>query len=195
MVVMAPKDEQELRDMLYTAIEYKDGPIALRYPRANSLGVEVRPGFRKLEIGKGVILRGGKHVAVLAVGNLVPHALEAAEILAAEGIEAEVVNMRFVKPIDDELIRLLAQRIDAIVTVEDNVIQGGFGSGILESISKQGLSNIAVKLHGLPNDFVDHGTPNELYNILKLDASGIADVVREFLLSRQNAVTPQLTSS
>lgn len=193
MVVMAPQNEQELRDMLYTAIEYKDGPIALRYPRGNSLGVEVRPGFQKLEIGKGVTLRRGKDVAVLAVGNLVPHALGAAEILAAEGIEAEVVNMRFVKPIDDDLIRLLAQRIDAIVTVEDNVIQGGFGSGILESISKQGLSNIAVKLHGLPNEFVDHGTPDELYRILKLDASGIADVVRDFLLSRRNAATPQLT--
>ncbi|MDP2884742.1 MAG: 1-deoxy-D-xylulose-5-phosphate synthase [Ignavibacteria bacterium] len=195
MVVMAPKDEQELRDMLYTAVEYKDGPIALRYPRGNSLGVDVRPGFRKLEIGRGVTLRGGKNVAILAVGNVVPYALEAAEILAAEGIEAEVVNMRFVKPIDDELIRLLALRIDAIVTVEDNVIQGGFGSGILESISKQGLSNIAVKLHGLPDHFVDHGTPNELYRMLKLDAVGIADVVREFLLSRRNVATPQLTSS
>jgi 1-deoxy-D-xylulose-5-phosphate synthase len=194
MVVMAPKDEQELRDMLFTAIEYKDGPIALRYPRANSQGVELRPGFRKLEIGKGVTMRGGRNVAVLAVGNLVQHALGAAEILAAEGIEAEVVNMRFVKPIDDGLIRLLTQRIDTIVTVEDNVIQGGFGSAILESISKQGLCHIAVKLHGLPNDFVDHGTPDELYRILKLDASGIADVVRDFLLSRQNAATPQFTS-
>ena len=195
MVVMAPKDEQELRDMLYTAIEYKDGPIALRYPRANSVGVEVRPGFRKLEIGKGVTLRGGKNVAILAVGNLVSHALEAAGILAAEGIEAEVVNMRFVKPIDDELIRLLAQRIDAIITVEDNVIHGGFGSAILESISKQGLSNIAVKLHGLPDDFVDHGSPNELYRMLKLDAAGIADVVRDFLHTRRNAAAPHLTSS
>ena len=180
--------------MLFTAIEYKDGPIALRYPRANSLGVELRPGFRKLEIGKGVTMRGGRNVAVLAVGNLVQHALGAAEILAAEGIEAEVVNMRFVKPIDDGLIRLLTQRIDTIVTVEDNVIQGGFGSAILESISKQGLCHIAVKLHGLPNNFVDHGTPDELYHILKLDASGIADVVRDFLISRQNAATPQFTS-
>jgi 1-deoxy-D-xylulose-5-phosphate synthase len=121
--------------------------------------------------------------------------LGAAEILAAEGIEAEVVNMRFVKPIDDELLRLLVHRIDAIVTVEDNVIQGGFGSGILESISKQGLSNIAVKLHGLPDDFVDQGSPNELYRMLKLDAAGIADVVRDFLLSRRNAAAPHLISS
>ena len=195
MVVMAPKDEQELRDMLYTAVEYRGGPIALRYPRGNSLGVTLRPGFQKLEIGRGETLRRGKNVAILAIGNLVPHAVAAAELLAADGIEAEVVNMRFVKPIDDDLVRSLAQRIDAFVTVEDNVIEGGFGSAVLESLSKQGLTHVAVKLHGLPNGFVEHGTPNELYRMLMLDAPGMAQVVREFLHSRENAGTPQLIPS
>jgi len=195
MVVMAPKDEQELRDMLYTAVEYKDGPIALRYPRGNSLGVTLRAGFQKLEIGKGETLRQGQIVAILAIGNMVPAAVAAAELLAAEGIEAEVVNMRFVKPLDEPLIRSIAHRIDAFVTVEDNVTDGGFGSAVLESLSKQGLTHVAARLHGLPNDFVEHGAPNELYKMLKLDAGGIALVVREFLHSRKGAGTPQLIPS
>src|SRR3972149_2918270 len=103
MVVMAPKDEQELRDMLFTAIETK-GPVALRYPRGNALGVPLRKEFRKIEIGKAEIVRRGKDVAFLAIGNMVQSALSAAEILAKEGIEAEVVNMRFVKPLDDALV-------------------------------------------------------------------------------------------
>jgi 1-deoxy-D-xylulose-5-phosphate synthase len=187
IVVMAPKDEQELRDMLYTAVEYKDGPIALRYPRGNSLGVSLRPGFQKLEIGKSETLRSGKHVALLAIGNMVQYALEAAGLLAAEGIEAEVVNMRFVKPLDDELVRSVCQRFDAVVTIEDNVTDGGFGSAVLESLSRQQLTGVAVRVHGLPNDFVEHGTPNELYRMLSLDGEGIARVVREFLLSRKQA--------
>jgi 1-deoxy-D-xylulose-5-phosphate synthase len=192
MVVMAPQDEQELRDMLFTAIEYKGGPIALRYPRGNALGVALRPGFQRLEIGKGITLRKGKTIAIFAVGNVVPQALQAADILASEGIEAEVLNMRFVKPIDDELIRLVAQRIDTFVTVEDNVIHGGFGSAVLESLSNQGIQSVAVKLHGLPDDFVEQGTPGELYRKLRLDGQGISEVVREFLLSRQSAGATQL---
>jgi 1-deoxy-D-xylulose-5-phosphate synthase len=195
MVVMAPQDEQELRDMLYTAVEYKDGPIAIRYPRGNALGVTLRPGFEKMDIGKGVTLCEGKHAAILAIGNMVPNARWAADILSKEGIEAEVVNMRFAKPIDDELLRSLVERIDTIVTVEDNVVQGGFGAGVLESLSKQGLTNVMVKLHGLPDEFVEHGTPQELYAMYKLDAAGIAQVVRDVLLQRQQSGETQLISS
>ncbi len=183
MVVMAPKDEQELRDMLYTAVEYKKGPIALRYPRGNALGVVLREGFKKLEIGKAETLRRGKDVALLAIGNMSPHSLRAADLLAKEGIEAEVVNMRFVKPLDDDLVKSVASRINTLVTVEDNVTNGGFGSAVLESLSRQGITNVSVKLHGLPDTFVDHGTPQELHRILKLDAEGIAAVTREFLSS------------
>jgi 1-deoxy-D-xylulose-5-phosphate synthase len=185
MVVMAPKDEQELRDMLYTAVEYKDGPIALRYPRGNALGVPLREGFRRLEIGRAETVRKGKDVAILAVGNMVPNSLYAAELLAKEGIEAEVVNMRFVKPVDDALINSIASRMDSIVTVEDNVIVGGFGSAVLESLSRQGLTNVLVRLHGLPDSFVEHGSPSELHHMLRLDGAGIAEVVRELLASRQ----------
>ena len=194
MVVMAPKDEQELRDMLYTAIEYKGGPIALRYPRGDALGVPIRPGFQKLRIGKGETVRNGKDVAILAIGNMVPNALAAAEILKEVGIETEVVNMRFVKPIDDELVRAVAERIGAILTVEDNAINGGFGSAVLESLARQGVNKVCVRLHGLPDEFVEHGTPNELHQMLRLDARGIAEVATQLLQSKQDATATQLTT-
>jgi len=185
MVLMAPRNEQELRDMLYTAVEYKKGPIALRYPRANSVGLSIRPGFRKIEIGKGETLRVGKDVAILAVGNMVLHAEQAAEILEQDGISAEVVDMRFIKPLDEELLASVAKRFDAILTVEENVVAGGFGSAIVETLASLGAGHVAVHIHGLPNRFVDHGTPEELHHLLKLDPQGIAEVTRHFLESKE----------
>jgi 1-deoxy-D-xylulose-5-phosphate synthase len=181
MVVMAPKDEQELRDMLYTAVEYTKGPIALRYPRGNVIGVPLRIGFEKLHIGKAEILRPGSDVALLGIGTMATNALKAAELLHRENIEAEVVNVRFVKPIDEELLKSLARRIDAFVTIEDNVIQGGFGSAVLEALSRLGIANVSVKVHGLPDKFVEHGSPAEQYRSVGLDAAGIASVTKEFL--------------
>jgi len=179
MVVMAPKDEQELRDMLFTAIEYKQGPIALRYPRGNAHGVPMRDGFQKIEIGKAETLRTGKDIALLAIGNMVPNALSAAELLYEEGIDAEVVNMRFVKPLDEKLLQSLAQRINIFMTIEDNVIHGGFGSGVLEAFSHLGISDVAVKIHGLPDEFIEHGTPAELHRMVELDAAGIAEIAKK----------------
>jgi 1-deoxy-D-xylulose-5-phosphate synthase len=181
MVIMASKDEQELRDMLFTAIEYKQGPIALRYPRGNALGVPVRQGFQKIEIGKAETLHTGKDIALLAIGNMVQNTLSAAELLREDGIDAEVVNMRFVKPLDEILLQSLAQRISVFMTVEDNVVQGGFGSGVLETLSRLGISHVAVKVHGLPDEFIEHGTPEELHRILKLDAAGIAETAKKHL--------------
>jgi 1-deoxy-D-xylulose-5-phosphate synthase len=181
MVIMAPKDEQELRDMLYTAVEYKQGPIALRYPRGHALGVPVRDGFQKLEIGKAETVRTGKDIALLAIGSTVLNALKAAELLSSEGIEAEVVNMRFAKPIDEELLKSLAQRIKTFMTLEDGVTYGGFGSGVLEALSHCSVSDVSVKLHGLPDEFIEQGSPAELNSIVKLDAIGIADVAKEYL--------------
>ena len=188
IVIMAPKDEQELRDMLYTAVEYRGGPIALRYPRGNAIGVPLRAGFQRIGIGKGQVLRDGKDVAILAIGNVVNSALDAANILSTAGIEAEVVNMRFAKPVDDSLIRSLAEKFDTFVTVEDNVTDGGFGTAVLESMSRQGLGGVRVRLHGLPNEFVEQGTPAELYRLLGLDGAGIAGVVQEFLRAGKQAV-------
>lgn len=195
MVVMAPKDEQELRDMLFTAVEYRKGPIALRYPRGNALGVPVRKEFTKLEIGKGETVRAGSDVAILAVGNMVQNSLKAAEVLAKDGISAEVVNLRFIKPLDDNLIRSLASRMDNFVTVEDNVIEGGFGSAVMQSLQKQSMTHVAVKVHGLPDRFIDQGTPEELHKQLKLDGQGIAELTKAFLVSREGKSTLELVPS
>jgi 1-deoxy-D-xylulose-5-phosphate synthase len=178
MVVMAPKDEQELRDMLFTAIERKGGPIALRYPRGAALGVPVRDGFSPIEIGKGETLRKGKDVALLAVGAMVEQAQKAADILTARGIDAEVVNMRFVKPIDRALLSELSSRIKVMVTLEDNVVQGGFGAGVLEAFSELGVTDVHVRLHGLPDEF-----------IVKLDAAGVAEITENFLASCSEKIT------
>ncbi len=183
MVVMAPKDQQELRDMLFTAVERKGGPIALRYPRGAALGVPVRDGFSSIEIGKGETLRKGKDVALLAVGAMVEQAQKAAEILMAQGIDAEVVNMRFIKPIDLPLLSELAGRIKMMVTLEDNVVHGGFGAGVLEALSEIGAADVHVHLHGLPDEFIEQGSPAELYRLLKLDAAGIAEITEKFLAS------------
>lgn len=195
MVVMAPKDEQELRDMLFTAVEYRKGPVALRYPRGNALGVPLRKEFKALEIGKAETVRKGKDVALLAIGNMVPYAVQAAEELSREGIEAEVVNMRFVKPLDDDLVRTIASRFDSVVTIEDNTIRGGLGSAVLESLSRQRLHGIMVRLHGLPDAFVDHGTPQELHQMLKLDGRGIAEITRSFLSTPQDLSALELVTS
>ena len=190
MVVMAPKDEQELRDMLYTAVQYSGGPIAFRYPRASALGVHVRPGFEKIAIGRGEILRDGKDVAILAIGNMVSHALEAARLLEEEQVSAEVVNMRFVKPLDEDLLRAIAARHRAILTVEDNVVTGGFGSAVLEALSRMERSQVRILLHGLPDAFVEHGSIGELHKMLNLHPGGIAHVAKELLASRQGAPLP-----
>lgn len=182
MVIMAPKDENELRDMLYTAVEYKQGPIALRYPRGNCLGLPLKSTFDVLPIGKGEVLRSGHDIAILAVGTMVTQSLKAAELLEKDGILAEVVNMRFIKPIDSELLDDIAHRFTSIVTVEENSIVGGFGSAVAEKLIEMNKSHINIKLHGLPDNYVTHGSPSELWKLTKLDAVGIAETVKTFYL-------------
>lgn len=180
MVVMAPKDEQELRDMLYSAIYfYKAGPVALRYPRGNAEGVAISP-MRAIPLGKGEIVRHGSDVAIVAIGTMTGKALEAAELLAEDGINAEVVNARFVKPLDTALLDDLCARFDKILTVEDGQIQGGFGSAVAEYLSSK-HSQTELFMHGIGDIFVDHGTQEELWLELRLNAAGIAAVVREFI--------------
>ncbi|MFQ5798437.1 MAG: transketolase C-terminal domain-containing protein, partial [Bacteroidota bacterium] len=184
MVIMAPKDESELRDMLYTGTVYGRGPIALRYPRGNGIGVPLKEGFDELEIGKGEVVRSGQDVAILAIGNMVYPSLKAAELLEKRGISAEVANMRFVKPLDERLVEEIGRRFTKVITIEDHMIYGGFGAAVLECLSKKGISGIEAKLHGVPDEFIEHGTPNELQKMLKLDVEGIASVVEQFVLKR-----------
>lgn len=181
MVIMAPKDENELRDMLYTAVSYEKGPIAMRYPRGGGVGIPLKSGFDLLEIGKAEKLRSGKDIAIVALGNMVRPSMEAAEILSNTGVSAEVVNLRFVKPLDGALLKDLARRFTRLLTVEDHVVSGGMGSAVLEFLSAERISGVVVKTHGIPDRFIEHGTPDELHAMLRLDAEGIASVVREFL--------------
>jgi 1-deoxy-D-xylulose-5-phosphate synthase len=176
LIVASPKDENELQHLLYTAV--KSGrPMAVRYPRSNGLGVKLDTVLREIPIGEGEILRYGDDVAILAFGATVAPALDAAEKLALNGIEAAVVNARFARPLDASLIVGLAGRHKRMVTVEENVLSGGFGSGILKLLQESGLRDIPVKNIGIPDEFVEHGTQTILRAKYGLDADGIAQHV------------------
>jgi 1-deoxy-D-xylulose-5-phosphate synthase len=187
MVVMSTNDESELRDMLYTAVMYWKGPIALRYPRGSGAGVPLKENFDLLPVGRGETVRSGHDIALLTVGAMVSHSVKAAELLEKMEISAEVVNMRFVKPLDGELLDQIASRFPQVMTVEDNVVTGGFGSAVAEYYASRNIS-VHLKIHGIPDRFVDHGTPSELQKHLALDPVGIAETAREFLArSRKDA--------
>jgi 1-deoxy-D-xylulose-5-phosphate synthase len=179
MVLMAPKDESELRDMLYTAVKYDKGPIALRYPRGSALGVPLKNDFDAIEIGKSEKLTKGDDVALLAVGSMVDYSIKAAEKLEAEGIHSEVINMRFIKPLDTTILDDIAARHNKIVTLEENTLTGGFGSGVLEYFTEKNYKNDVLRI-GLPDRFVDHGTQKELHHLLEMDPEGIVKRVKSF---------------
>jgi 1-deoxy-D-xylulose-5-phosphate synthase len=179
MIIMAPKDEGELRDMLYTATVYNRGPVAIRYPRGSGVGVPLKDDFDMIEIGKGEVLRDGKDIAILAIGSMVYPALRSAEILKSVGIDAMVVNMRFVKPIDAEILIDVFEKFNRIVTVEENSIRGGFGSAVLEYASEVGFDG-KIMVHGIPDEFIEHGTQAELHRMLNLDGEGIAERIVKF---------------
>ncbi|HEY9690647.1 MAG TPA: 1-deoxy-D-xylulose-5-phosphate synthase [Oculatellaceae cyanobacterium] len=185
IVLMAPKDEAELQQMLVTGIEYTDGPIALRYPRGNGYGVPLmEEGWETLPIGKAEILRQGDDVLMLGYGSMVYPTMQAAELLSEHGIEATVVNARFAKPLDTELILPLAQKIGKVVTLEEGCLIGGFGSAIAESLLD---NNVLVPLQriGVPDILVDHATPEESIAALGLTPAQIADRVRTAFFSQQ----------
>jgi 1-deoxy-D-xylulose-5-phosphate synthase len=189
MKVMAPKDENELRHMLYTAI-YVDGPVSLRYPRGKGLGVPVDAGIHALEVGKAELLSPAtlelaeQHdCAILAYGSTVAQAEQAAQELAAEGISVAVVNARWAKPLDEELITRLAKGTRRLVTIEDHVIAGGFGSAVLELLESRGLRNIDVRLIGCPDKPIEHGAPSILKELYGISSSHLKEVVRDLVRS------------
>lgn len=183
MTVMAPKDENELRNMLHTAVHKIEGPSAIRYPRGAALGVELKEGFEELEVGKAERLTEGEDVAILAVGKMVDYSLNAADLLEEEGISAEVINMRFIKPLDTVMLDDIASRFDKIVTVEENSIVGGFGSGVIEYLNEKNYKNDLVRI-GIPDKFIDHGTQSELHDLIGIDANGIFKKVKVFCRGR-----------
>lgn len=179
MCVMAPKDEEELRHMLATAIDI-EGPSAVRYPRGCGLGVELTDSFEKLPIGKAEVLQAEGDIAFLAVGTMVEQAKKAAAILAEDGIKAAVVNMRFIKPLDRELLRGYAKSKKLLITAEENMLAGGFGSAVAEFLADEGLS-VPLLRFGLPDRFIEQGTRSELFELCGLQPAEMAEKVRECL--------------
>jgi 1-deoxy-D-xylulose-5-phosphate synthase len=180
MTIMAPGDENELRHMLATAVNM-NGPAAVRYPRGNGWGVALDEILVALPIGKGEILRQGDDGALLAVGTMVRPAHAAAESLAGDGIRLSVVNARFIKPLDRDLILDLARRTGVIITVEENAIDGGFGTAVLELLEEEGVDGVKVRRLGYPDHYIEQGEQSELRAMYGLDAEGITRSVREFL--------------
>ena len=175
MVVMAPKDEGELQRMVVTGIEYRDGAIAMRYPRGNGYGVPLmEEGWEAIPIGKGEILRHGDDVLILGYGSMVNSAMQTAEILSEHGVAATVVNARFVKPLDTELIMPLAQRIGQVVTMEEGCLMGGFGSAVTEALMDNNVLVPVLRL-GVPDKLVDHAKPDESKADLGLTPSQMAE--------------------
>lgn len=180
LVLMAPKDERELQDMLYTAIRH-NGPCALRYPRGAGVGAELGGTFSELTIGTGELLRKGSDIVLLPVGNRVYPALAAASQLAEAGIDATVINPRFIKPLDQELICDMAASTGRVMTIEDNVAHGGFGAAVLELLSQSGLSHIHTRILGHPDNFIEQGPQATLWSLSGIDQEGIVGAATIFV--------------
>jgi 1-deoxy-D-xylulose-5-phosphate synthase len=183
MVLMAPRDEAQLVHLLHTALTYDDGPIALRYPRGEGLGAPLPATPERIEIGTGEILREagtadevrGRRVAIVGYGTGVAKALEAADLLAEGGISATVADARFAKPMDRALLAQLAAEHDLLVTVEEGVLAGGFGSGVWETLNDAGLTVPRILRVGLPDRFVTHGKPTLLHAEVGFTGQRIAE--------------------
>ncbi|MFH1314661.1 MAG: 1-deoxy-D-xylulose-5-phosphate synthase [Candidatus Eisenbacteria bacterium] len=173
LVVMAPKDENEFRHMLATMVVYEGGPIAVRYPRDYGYGVKLDKKLRALEIGKGELIASGGDVALVGIGSMVEPCRQAAEILAGEGISCSVVNARFAKPLDRELLTNVASQVKLVVTVEENAVRGGFGSAVCALLSECDI-NVPVTILGLPDRFVSYAARHELLEEVGLSREAIA---------------------
>ncbi len=186
IVLMAPRDEAMLVNMLHTALRHDGGPTALRYPRGEGLGVALPASPVQIPIGTGEILREGNRVALLGYGSGVQKALDAADILAGNGISATVADARFAKPIDAGLAAQLAAEHDLLVTVEEGVLAGGFGSAVWETLNDAGIAARILRV-GLPDRFVTHGAPALLHAEVGFTAERIAERI-EAAVSDRNAV-------
>ena len=178
IIVMAPKDENEFQHMLKTAVEC-GCPVSVRYPRGKGVGVPIDETPVPLEIGKGEVILEGSDIAIVAIGSTVYPALAAAEKLKDEGISARIINSRFVKPLDEKLLCNAAASAKKIITVEENVLMGGFGSAVLELFEKVGIHDVRVKRLGIKDEFAEHATQAELRSMYGIDEVGIANAVRK----------------
>ena len=193
MICMAPRDENELRHMVKTALE-TGHPTSLRYPRGNGVGVPMDAELRTLPIGKGEVMREGADAAIFAIGYEVWPAVQAAEILAKEGLNVAVINGRFIKPLDDELIARFCRPAARVITVEEGSLAGGFGAAIMERAQELGIANVLFHRIGIPDEYVHHGAQDILRAQYDLHAEGIARRVREFVKS-QAGERPRLATA
>jgi 1-deoxy-D-xylulose-5-phosphate synthase len=188
MILAAPKDTEELKAMMELAAEMNE-PFSIRYPRGGEFfGFEkYTPSPSKVELGKAEVLKDGKHLVIFALGSMVGISVKAAELLSKVGIQASLVNARFVKPLDGALIEELSKKFKKIVTLEEGVISGGFGSAILEFIDRENIKDVEVKVIGLPDEFIEHGKREELLRKYNLTPEGVASVIAQDLFDKQLA--------
>jgi 1-deoxy-D-xylulose-5-phosphate synthase len=185
MTIMMGKDENELQNMVYTAIQYNDGPIAVRLPRGNGLGVKMDEGLSAIPIGTWEVLRDGNDLALLSYGPMLETVLDAAEQLKKEGISAKVINARFIKPMDEKMLMELAEKQIPILTVEESALIGGFGSGVLEFYHGQGFQDLSLSCMGIPDRFIEHGSVNKLLEEMGLTSKDIALRAKTLLKKQQ----------
>lgn len=183
VVVSAPMNEIELRDLMYTAANYKDQAFAIRYPRGSAVGLPLPEDFNTIEIGKGECLREGDDIAILSYGTIGKYAIQAADQLAEEGIEVGHYNMRFVKPLDEQLINKISQKYNHIITIEDGARHGGFGSAVAEYTSDKDMRP-KITIMGVPDRVIEHGTQEELHKEVGLDTEGIISTVKKVIGAR-----------
>ncbi|MCJ8006783.1 1-deoxy-D-xylulose-5-phosphate synthase [Lederbergia wuyishanensis] len=174
MVVMMPKDENEGQHMVNTALKYNDGPIAMRFPRGNGYGVPMDSQLKEIPIGTWEILRKGKDATILTFGTTIPMAMEAALMLEKQGVSVQVVNARFIKPLDEAMLYDIFKTGMPVLTIEEAILQGGFGSAILEYAHDQGFNHAMIDRVGIPDKFIEHGNVNELLNEIGMTADNIA---------------------
>jgi 1-deoxy-D-xylulose-5-phosphate synthase len=187
MVIMMPKDENEGQHMVKTAIDYNGGPIALRYPRGNGLGVPMDEELHALPIGSWEVLKEGTDAVILTFGTTIPMAMHAAEQLLEQGISAEVVNARFIKPMDQAMLHAIFERKIPVVTIEEAVLQGGFGSAVLEFAQENNYRESVIDRLGIPDQFIEHGDVSELMDEIHLNSDEVVRVIKKWTQSKKQA--------
>jgi 1-deoxy-D-xylulose-5-phosphate synthase len=188
--IMAPKDGNELKNMLHAAVSWHKGPVAMRYPRS-AIPDEMTDDITPIEIGTWERLRDGKQLAILAVGSMVYPALQASAELEKDGISAEVVSARFVKPLDEKMLLSVLKRFDRIISVEENSLSGGFGSAVMEFAEAHDVTKPVIKRMGIPDQFIEHGSRGQLLGDLGLDQDGIRRMAGKTLGSAPGSEKPK----
>ncbi|ERN53010.1 1-deoxy-D-xylulose-5-phosphate synthase [Alkalihalophilus marmarensis] len=185
MTILMPKDENELQHMIYTATQYDDGPIAVRYPRGNGYGIKMDETLKTLPIGKWETLSDGNDACILSFGTMLPVAEEAVEQLAKEGISVKLVNANSVKPLDEKLLHDLAKANMPVLTLEEACVQGGFGSAVLEFFHDHHYHNVEVNRMGIPDEFIEHGSVGQLLEEVGLTSAGVVEQLSTMLPRKQ----------